>query len=132
MKGSYVLLIRLGTAKRIRIGRLGIMAFRPGFYAYVGSAMGGLEARVARHLGSRKRLFWHIDYMLQHAEILEVFRIESGKRLECAISKALTERLGSVPGFGCSDCGCGSHLFYSPEKKHIRDSIEASLKDAIS
>ncbi|MBN2330662.1 MAG: GIY-YIG nuclease family protein [Candidatus Aenigmarchaeota archaeon] len=123
MKGSYVLLIKLGKAKGIRIGRLGTLPFRPGFYAYVGSALNGLEARIARHLGSRKRLFWHIDYLLQEAEVAEVFRIESGERLECSISKSLSQRLEPVPGFGSSDCGCGSHLFYSGEKGFIKNRI---------
>lgn len=123
MKGSYVLLIRLGKGKRIRIGRLGTLNFRPGFYAYVGSALNGLEARVARHLGSRKRLFWHIDYLLEEAEIEEVFRIESGERLECAISKALSERMESVAGFGSSDCRCRSHLFYSGDKGFMKNRI---------
>ena len=60
--GIYVLLIELTRCRRIRIGHLGVTEFQPGFYAYVGSAMGGLTARVARHLRPlcRKRPHWHI------------------------------------------------------------------------
>jgi len=41
-----------------------------------------------------------------------VFYKESKIREECNIAEKLDERLFSIPGFGCSDCRCKSHLFY--------------------
>ena len=39
-KGTYILIMGLGTMKRLEIGRLGTFDFIPGYYAYVGSAFG--------------------------------------------------------------------------------------------
>jgi Uri superfamily endonuclease len=128
MKGSYVLLIRVEKARKINIGRLGVLEFRPGFYAYVGSGMNNLEKRVSRHLGSRKKFFWHIDYLLQRAGIVEVFQAESRERLECGIAGRLAKKLSSVPRFGSSDCRCKSHLFYSPDKRMMRNGIIDALE----
>jgi len=50
MKGSYTLLIELPEQEVIPVGKLGLIAFSQGFYAYVGSGMGGVEARIGRHL----------------------------------------------------------------------------------
>lgn len=128
MKGSYVLLVRLAGKKRIGIGKLGEIEFGPGYYAYVGSAMNGLDKRVSRHLGSRKKLFWHIDYLLQYADVVEVFQVASPERLECRIARKLAENYHPIPGFGCSDCRCGSHFFYSCDRDVLKDSILDALK----
>jgi Uri superfamily endonuclease len=127
MKGSYVLLIRLENPGRIRVGRLGLMGFRQGYYAYVGSALNSLEKRIGRHLSSSKRLHWHIDYLLEKAEVVEVFRIESPLKLECRIAERLASALETVKGFGCSDCGCASHLFYSGGRKALQKAVEEAI-----
>ena len=44
---------------KIRIGSLGKITFKKGFYAYVGSAMNNLEKRVQRHLRKKKN-FYHL------------------------------------------------------------------------
>lgn len=98
---------------RVRSGRR--FALKKGAYVYVGSALNGLEGRVGRHLGARKRLFWHIDYLLQLGKVRKVVLGETGTRLECAAARCLARILIAVPGFGCSDCRCGSHLFWSEE-----------------
>ncbi|MBN2014382.1 MAG: GIY-YIG nuclease family protein [Candidatus Altiarchaeota archaeon] len=125
MKGSYVLLIRVPEDKRINVGRLGELGFQEGYYAYVGSAMNNLERRVERHLRKEKNRHWHIDYLLEHAEVEDVLYMESEKRWECRIAQHLKEHFSSVKGFGCGDCGCRSHLFHSTNveelKKQIRD-----------
>ena len=36
--GTYALLLRCRRPARLRIGRLGVIRARPGFYVYVGSA----------------------------------------------------------------------------------------------
>ena len=47
MKGSYVLLIELPKSVEIQVGHLGKIKFKTSFYAYVGSALGGLEVRIS-------------------------------------------------------------------------------------
>ena len=119
--GTYVLLIKLSRRCRLRIGALGMIEFLPGFYAYVGSAMGGLEARIARHLRpiGRKRLHWHIDYFLVAGVALAVFVKTDSQRLECLTACALGEEFVGIACFGCSDCRCQSHLFYSPDDQPL-------------
>ncbi|MFW5868137.1 MAG: GIY-YIG nuclease family protein [Armatimonadota bacterium] len=123
MTGSYVLIISLDRPRRIEVGALGEIDFPAGAYAYVGSAMGGLDARIARHLRDDRRLHWHVDYLLQHAEVVHVVRVESDERLECRIATGLAERLPVVDGFGSSDCACAGHLF-GPAP--VADSISAA------
>ncbi|MEA3401619.1 MAG: GIY-YIG nuclease family protein [Armatimonadota bacterium] len=127
MTGSYVLILRLDAPAAIRVGALGEVAFEPGAYAYVGSAMGGLEARIDRHLRGDKRMHWHIDYLLAQAQVVDVVRVESDERLECRIASALAAELGSVPGFGCSDCACGSHLFVGQSRASLREAVAAAV-----
>ena len=115
MKGSYTLLTELEENQDIQIGKLGKISFKKGFYVYVGSALNGLEHRINRHLRTSKKMHWHIDYLLQHAKIIDVFYKESNNREECMIAKSLDGKLSSIHGFGCSDCSCNSHLFYGSE-----------------
>ena len=58
MVGSYILLIKLTEEKEIAVGGWQSIPFRDGYYAYVGSAMGGLQARIKRHLKRDKKLHW--------------------------------------------------------------------------
>ncbi len=116
MTGSYVLLIQLPEAQSINVGSLKTTAFPHGNYAYVGSAMGGFKSRLNRHLKSDKKPRWHIDYLLNRAFISGIILIKAEERLECAIAQALNRQFMSVPGFGCSDCRCRSHLFLAPEE----------------
>jgi Uri superfamily endonuclease len=113
MKGIYVLLIHLNRDIAIRVGSLGTREFKEGNYVYVGSAQNGVEQRVARHLRKEKRLFWHIDYLLNDdaAEIVEVYVKPAGKEEECQVAAKISEKAEPVTGFGCSDCHCPSHLF---------------------
>ncbi len=127
MTGSYVLLIRLDEPRRIQVGALGELRFEAGGYAYVGSAMGGLDRRIARHLRDRKRMHWHIDYLLAEAEVIDVIRVESHEPLECAIAGALAESIDCVPGFGSSDCACLSHLFVHEDPAQLRAAVEAAI-----
>ena len=118
IKGVYQLHLRLDKPKRIRVGKLGIFTFPAGRYIYTGSAMNGLIGRLRRHLKKRKKLYWHIDYLLRHAKIETIFVLETGERVECQLN-SLTLSLPNakviVKGFGCSDCRCPSHLVYFGE-----------------
>jgi sugar fermentation stimulation protein A len=116
MRGAYCLLAFLERDAEITIGRLGTHAFQKGIYAYVGSAQGGIDARVGRHMKRRKKLRWHIDYLLKKAEVLCVLATPaSSKDIECRMAASLMRCEGAVipvPRFGSSDCKCPSHLIY--------------------
>ena len=94
-----------------------------GFYAYVGSALSGLERRLARHLRAEKRFHWHIDYLLNMARINEIIYGETGESKECALAEILSQRLPAINGFGSSDCKCPSHLFYSKDRNDLKNII---------
>jgi len=127
MKGSYILIMEMKRPKKIRIGRLGGMDFSRGFYAYVGSALNGLERRVGRHLGERKKRFWHIDYLLEETAVVGFFLVESAVKSECFIAGMLSRELESVPRFGCSDCRCESHLFHHPDGEEMKKIVSGAL-----
>ncbi|RLI89266.1 MAG: GIY-YIG nuclease family protein [Candidatus Altiarchaeales archaeon] len=111
-RGSYILLMKLDSDMAIEIGALGRINFKKGFYAYVGSALNGLEQRLRRHLSKEKKKFWHIDYFLEKAEVMAIFIIESDRKLECKIAKELGKYFSVIKNFGSSDCSCEGHLFY--------------------
>jgi Uri superfamily endonuclease len=113
--GTYQLYLRLDQPTTVEVGRLGTFDFPVGRYVYTGSALGGLEARVNRHLRSEKKLRWHIDHLLLHARITRVRTFPSSDRLECELNACVLLRRGArvpVTGFGSSDCRCASHLVY--------------------
>lgn len=95
------------------VGSLGKRSFRTGYYVYVGSAMGGLKERVGRHMKRRKRIHWHVDYLLTRARVVDFIFAEG--RAECEVARNLSYRLQPIEGFGSSDCKCLTHLFYYPD-----------------
>lgn len=116
-RGTYILLLRLPKSKSIQIGKLGSFNFQVGYYAYVGSAFGpgGLTGRLSHHFKISERPHWHIDYLRTHAEIKQVWSEEGETKKEHVWADILARLKDSrlpVPGFGCSDCRCASHLFY--------------------
>lgn len=116
--GTYILWLALAEKSLIEVGRLGRIALAPGCYAYVGSALGGLASRLARHQRAAKRIHWHIDYLLQRAALREIWYHLGPERLECAWSQALARMADISPsahGFGASDCSCATHLFFCQE-----------------
>lgn len=122
--GSYVLLIQLPKDTTVTVGKLGFFPFYQGYYLYAGSALRGLSSRLAHHLGKKKKNHWHIDYLLMHSRIIEIWGGVSNDRLECVFAEAgsiLTESKIPVRGFGSSDCRCQSHLIYSPERPLLAD-----------
>jgi len=116
MRGTYCLVLNLSTDSRIRVGSLGTREFPAGIYIYVGSALSGMESRISRHRSPKKKKRWHIDYLLDHAEILSVIAIPSTRKsTECEVLEALLGCEGAkvqVDGFGSSDCSCRSHLIF--------------------
>ena len=97
MKGVYVLILRMKESKDIRIGKLGRLHFKRGYYSYVGSAQGsGGEKRITRHFnvaqGKNATRKWHIDYLLPHSEVICAVFSPTDEALECVVAKILGEK----------------------------------------
>jgi len=119
-QGAYILYLQIKNPLKLDVGSLGTASFPAGLYAYVGSARGGITARMARHrrLAETKagKIHWHIDRLLAHPQTVWAREtiLENGR--ECKVSKKIASQKGvtaPVPGFGSSDCrsGCAAHLY---------------------
>ena len=112
-KGVYCLILKLDQDKIIKIGKLGIINFKKGYYCYVGSALNNLEKRIERHKSKNKKIHWHIDYLSRFGKITNIVTIKTEKKLECSLSRRISKiALSHIKKFGCSDCNCHSHLYY--------------------
>jgi Uri superfamily endonuclease len=138
-KGIYCLVLSLGHSV-IKVGALGECEFRTGWHIYTGSAQGpGGLSRVARHIrlarcrsGTPR---WHIDYLLQDPGCILNYAVcaRTARPLECDLARALKGE--PIPGFGCSDCHCLSHLFYfnkNPENEIINAMRSLGLGQVIA
>ncbi|MFA5863363.1 MAG: GIY-YIG nuclease family protein [Phycisphaerae bacterium] len=111
--GVYIAVFYLPKSQSIRVGARGRMDFPQGFYGYVGSAQRNLTARIERHGRKKKPLRWHIDYLSVRARMVGAITMSGSKNRECRLAREVVQRFTPVPGFGASDCHCGSHLFYT-------------------
>ena len=128
-KGTYILIMTLGSDREIQVGALGTLYFPKGSYCYVGSAMNGLDQRVSRHLSRDKKIRWHIDRLPLAADSVEAYESYPDYVPECELAR-MAEECGMVPfadGFGCSDCSCRTHLFSSTPDSIARLIAEARL-----
>ena len=108
---TYLLRIYLKKSRSIKIGKLGTFSFKKGHYIYVGSAKKHIEKRIQRHRRKKKRKFWHIDYLLQYAEVKKVW---VGDLPEEKIAAMLSQKMEiPVLRFGASDKKSKAHLFYT-------------------
>ncbi len=111
-RGSYLLCLHLPEDADIRVGALGRVYFRKGYYLYAGSAAKDLSQRLARHLRRRKRCHWHIDYLRERATSCTALPIRTSAALEHALASSVSGIADwSIPRFGSSDCSCGTHLY---------------------
>jgi len=128
LRGVYLLLVRVRSDAWVRVGALGRLRFRRGFYVYVGSAQNNLEKRIMRHKRKQKPLKWHIDYLTSNrfSEVLEAAAFPLPKPYECAMAREL-ESMGAEPvkRFGSSDCACSSHLY------RLNKSFESVVKKLV-
>lgn len=110
-RGIYLLVIRYDERRVVSVGALGERLIVPGWYVYTGSADGSMHTRIARHLRKRKRMHWHVDYLIARADSVAALPIYTRHDLECRLAQDVG-RLGEscIDGFGSSDCGCPSHL----------------------
>ena len=112
-KGTYVLFLRFSKDVETEVGSLGTVRLGAGDYCYVGSAMGGLDQRLSRHLSHDKRIRWHIDRLTIICDDMCAYEHEGTDLPECVLAEKI-ESIGNTPvvkGFGCSDCDCQTHLF---------------------
>jgi Uri superfamily endonuclease len=128
VKGSYILGTSLNKDVRIQVGSLGEIDFYKGLYLYCGSALNGIKQRINRYLRETKKKFWHIDYLLKDKNPDFIFVFPSAKRLECKLADILRQRLIPIKGFGSSDCGCVSHLYFLEQKYLSEELDEICLK----
>ena len=115
-KGIYCLVIK-NPACSVTVGALGQVPLAAGWHIYVGSALGSgglkrLERHIALSQNRDKRPKWHIDWLLKspYFSLRSAVFAMTEERLECRLAQALGG--DTIPGFGCSDCTCPSHLFY--------------------
>lgn len=124
--GSYILILKLERDKKIKVGSLGYINFKKGYYFYCGSGKKNLHQRIERHKRKNKKLFWHIDYLREKSEY--ICAIIFDKLTECQLAEKLKNITdGSVNNFGCSDCKCNSHLFYSERYETLNLTIDYKM-----
>lgn len=115
--GTYALLLHNHTTARVLIGRWREIDIKPGSYIYIGSAFGpgGVQARVSRHCRTDKPKHWHIDTLRDYMTPAGVWVSYVTERLEHQWAQMLLDmdEIIPIPGFGCSDCKCYSHLFHT-------------------
>jgi Uri superfamily endonuclease len=119
--GCYTLVIGFAKRRTLRIGQRRNIEFFPGTYVYTGSAMSGLGRRLTRHLARRKKLRWHIDYLLGSpaARIKAILTFAPAPGQECRRNQFVARLPGAqiiMRKFGASDCraGCDAHLYFFP------------------
>jgi Uri superfamily endonuclease len=122
--GTYLLILRCRRRGVVQIGRWREIHVVPGYYLYAGSAFGpgGVRARIARHFRTTKRRHWHIDYLRDVAEPTAAWYTHATERCEHRWAQLLGDTAGmiAIPGFGCSDCRCRTHLYRSPAEPDFK------------
>jgi len=123
LTSSYVVIYKLNKDIKIKIGALGFIPFKKGYYAYAGSFPAkSLQRRIERHKRKSKTLRWHIDYFSVNPSAIflgsRVFPIK-----ECNLAKNLSRKFSSVDKFGASDCSCRSHFFYCRTQRIFKEKL---------
>ncbi|MCD6571385.1 MAG: GIY-YIG nuclease family protein [Deltaproteobacteria bacterium] len=117
---TYILEIKKDEDAAVCIGALGKIPFKKGTYFYIGSAKKNLYSRIKRHIKREKKLFWHIDYLLNQKDCY-INNIWFTDTEECKAAQLFSSIVVSRPieKFGCSDCRCRTHLFYVRDNNEI-------------
>ena len=109
---SYQLFIKVAKEIDLKVGKLGRFIIPIGSYVYTGSAKINIDKRIERHLTKKKKLHWHIDYLLNN-DAVQIIDTKKSQLTECSLNKK-TKGTIIIEGFGSSDCNlcCRSHLKY--------------------
>ncbi len=98
----------------------------PGHYVYAGSARVGLGPGLERLRRGTGKAHWSIDYLRRVARFVEATPIRSCLDLECEVADGLAVLADeAIPGFGCADCRCRSHLFRFSEDPRRSPAFQA-------
>ena len=122
-RGAYILEFRIKKALLLRVGKFGEFRLNPGWYYYVGSAMGGLRGRLLRHVMGPEKPYWHIDYLTENFGPERIWIFISAKKIEDALAQEAAKIAESaIPRFGCGDSpDAETHLFYSESRLEFSD-----------
>ncbi|MBM3148040.1 MAG: bifunctional DNA-formamidopyrimidine glycosylase/DNA-(apurinic or apyrimidinic site) lyase, partial [Actinobacteria bacterium] len=103
----YVVAARLPRRERLVVAAHDDLDLARGWYAYVGSAQRGRQARVARHMRAGKPLRWHADYLFSRHPATRAWSIDvppsapsspsTCASAECALADALVRAGGARP-----------------------------------
>ena len=125
-KGNYILVLKLEKSTEQLIPKFGKIKIFAGYFFYCGSAhgSGGVKSRIKRHLEKESKRFWHIDYIKNHMQLIEVWIQTNLENEECKYCHFLANQIQAktpIIGFGSSDCKnrCKSHLIWFPLSKNI-------------
>ena len=127
--GCYVLIIVVKTDRTIAVGALGDIRFRKGIYLYVGRAKKNLKQRVNRHLATKKKMRWHIDYLLQHFPVESTMLAPILNECLFANDLATCAEASIVDRFGSSDCKCESHLIHFESLLRCDEALKSLEKE---
>ncbi len=123
-KGAYLISLFNDEDRSLSLPSGKIFLLPKGFYIYVGSGLRKLSSRIKRHLRKGGKAFWHIDHIKKYMNIIGSFSIRSPLRMECRIARELQDIADDViPGFGCSDCDCQSHLLYFKKDPKLNEGL---------
>lgn len=71
--------------------------------------------REEKFMKTGKKLHWHIDYLLEHINVINAITFGLDEFSECALNMRISRIEGANPparGFGSSDCKCYAHLWW--------------------
>ena len=119
--GLYFLLIRVKQTFGLKIAGKDETVPR-GYYIYTGTAQKNLASRIKRHCRKEKKKHWHIDYLLEFADVIDVKIIPNASRDEEAVYADKWLSIADfvpIKKFGASDSPAESHLTGFLTKKKI-------------
>lgn len=127
-QGTYAMVLASPTGGPVILGKAGWrgrMQVQPGYYVYIGSALGELRGRYEHHLASPLNFpsHWQVDYLRLLCYVKEVWYTTDAVKRECAFAHSVSRMRGAelaVKRFGASDCRCPAHLYYFSQPPSLR------------
>ena len=87
-----------------------------------------LRARLRHHATPVSRPHWHVDYLRQKADLIEIWYTDTDEKREHDYARLICKQpdtIQPIAGFGASDCNCTSHLIYHPMQPDVRQFKQA-------